>query len=107
MVTVGGAHFFTPAGPSFELRLAHQTLHPFVVALVPLAAQLLGDPRTAVPAAFGLEHHLDLPGQFPVVRSRLVSEIKSPRQTAGVFMIWSLKLCVGAAQIIIYRDIVL
>jgi hypothetical protein len=45
-----------------------------VVALVPLAAQFLGDPRTAIPATFGLEHHLDLPGQFRLFASRLVSE---------------------------------
>src|SRR2546422_672645 len=68
MVAVSRAHFLTPAGPPFELRLAHQTLHPFVVAPLPLAAQFLGDPWTAVPAAFGLEHLLDLLGQFPVVR---------------------------------------
>ncbi len=48
-VAIGRAHLFPSGGPSFELCLAHQTLHPLVVAAVALAARFPGDPRTGSP----------------------------------------------------------
>ncbi len=49
VVAIGGAHLVLSGGPSFELRLAHQTLHPLVVAAVTLAAQFPGVPRVRSP----------------------------------------------------------
>jgi hypothetical protein len=55
MVAVGGAHFARASAAAFEAVLPHQSLHPLMVANLPLGAQGLGDARAAVRAPVLLE----------------------------------------------------
>src|SRR5687767_8139870 len=60
MVALGRAHFPSFAAACFEPFLPHQSLHPLVIAPPSRPPQFLGNPRTAIAAALGMEHLLDL-----------------------------------------------